>query len=346
MALDKTVKENALEETRAPDHVKNVPEEPKNADMVFSVDEAASEETVTPAAGEKTCQPEVQAPDEFSQIQAALQSLDAKIESMKERIEELDEEIKTARTFQTNTVCSKIDRTKKDLETVIADAGMAKEDTGPQELRDRIAGLEQVIQDIGGKQDRNNRNLVQTLRENADFQIQVRQGMQKELEALRKEQAGEQFNPILKEVASIYCDYQNVLKDETISELTMKSLRNLFGQLEDLLADYDAEIIRSREGDVRNLRSAKLVNKVYTGEQGKHNTVSLSIKPGVMRGRTVLASELIDVYVYDPKLASDTMEEETKDLPVRGEDDRVQENSCTPENNDDNEVTDAEKAIQ
>ena len=124
--------------------------------------------------------------------------------------------------------------------------------------------------------------------------------MQKDLDVLKEQQSGEQFNPILKEIASMYVEYQTLLEDETISGLSKKNLKALFEQMEDLLIDYDAEITRSEVGDTRQTRSTKIIEKVSTADQEKHNTIATSRKPGVLRGRTVLYPEFVDVYVYDP----------------------------------------------
>ena len=96
-----------------------------------------------------------------------------------------------------------------------------------------------------------------------------------------------------------------VLLDEDLSERGRKNLLSLFEQLKDLLADYDAEVIRSEVGSARQTRLCKIINKIPTSDSEKHNTIALSRKPGVMRGRTVLYQEFVDVYVYDPDLAAE-----------------------------------------
>ena len=55
-------------------------------------------------------------------------------------------------------------------------------------------------------------------------------------------------------------------------------------------------------GDTRQTRSTKIIEKVSTTDQEKHNTIATSRKPGVLRGRTVLYPEFVDVYVYDPTI--------------------------------------------
>ena len=195
-----------------------------------------------------------------------------------------------------DTVKESLDRIEKQL------ASLAQ--PGPAATAGGMEVLEKLVAQIAEKQDRNDRQLAQDLRENASFRVQVRQGMQRDLDELKAQQSGEQFNPLLKEIAMIYSEYQ-VLLDEDLSERGRKNLLSLFEQLKDLLADYDAEVIRSEVGSARQTRLCKIINKIPTSDSEKHNTIALSRKPGVMRGRTVLYQEFVDVYVYDPDLAAE-----------------------------------------
>ena len=209
---------------------------------------------------------------------------------------------------------SKIDSARCSIEKVLANVCGNQGATNDGGVAAQISKLEELIAAVAEKQDRNDRQLAQTLRENANFQVQVRQGMQKDLDALKEQQSGEQFNPILKEIASMYVEYQSLLEDESIADLSRKNLKALFEQLEDLLTDYDAEIIRSEIGVVRQTRSTKIIGKIPTAEQDKHNTIAVSRKPGVLRGRTVLYPEFVDVFVYDPtKITEDTVDTTTTD---------------------------------
>lgn len=171
--------------------------------------------------------------------------------------------------------------------------------------------ISMLLQTIIAKIEKNDRQLTQTLRENATFQIQVRQGMQQDLDNAKEQLSGEQFNPLLKEIASVYVEYQSLLDDESIAGLSRKNLHALFEQLEDILSDYGAEVCRSDVGTVRQTRICKIIGKIPTSDKEKHNTIAASKKPGVVRGRTVLYPEFVDVYVYDSSLTeSDQIDNE------------------------------------
>ena len=199
-------------------------------------------------------------------------------------------------------VIGKTDDAKASLEetllTKIIDTAEKTEDISRQLMR--------LLQDIFTKQEYNSKKLMQSLRENAIFQSQVREGMQSDLNELKKQVSGEQFTPILKEIATTYVEYQSILDDETISNRSRKNIQALFEQLEDILSDYGAEVFRSEIGSVRQARICKVIERIPTGQQEKHNTIAKSRKPGVVRDRLVLYPEFVNVFVYDPALAEES----------------------------------------
>ena len=195
-----------------------------------------------------------------------------------------------------------IDAQLKTLSQNVLDLGKGiSESTGTAAETQNIP---MMLQAIIAKLEKNDRQLTQTLRDNATFQIQVRQGMQQDLDNVREQLSGEQFNPLLKEIASVYVEYQPLLDDESIAGLSRKNLYALFEQLEDILSDYGAEVCRSEVGSVRQTRTCKIIGKIPTGDKEKHNTIAASKKPGVVRERAVLYPEFVDVYVYDSSLTA------------------------------------------
>lgn len=178
----------------------------------------------------------------------------------------------------------------------------AVEAAGSGDLPEQMALLQAQMTAVAEKQDRNDRQLVQELRENATFRIQVRQSMQSELDDLREQQRGEQFNPLLKELAALYADYYFLLSGD-LSPVTRKNLGAMFDQLSDLLADYGVEVIITPEGQPRQNRLCKVASTIPVGDESLHNTVAHSRKPGLVRDRLVLCQEFADVYVYDSALA-------------------------------------------
>ena len=167
-----------------------------------------------------------------------------------------------------------------------------------------LSRLSALIADMSDKLDKNARQMTQVLRENVNFQNQVRQGMQNELVMLKEQQRGEQFTPLLKEIATVCVEYRNLLNDETLSDNMRRTLQLMFDQLEDILADYGAELSTSQVGEVRKPLLTKIINTIATDDESKHNTVAKSRRAGVVRNGHPLYREYVDVYVYDPSLSS------------------------------------------
>ena len=237
-----------------------------------------------------------------------LRAIEKQLKSLNKNVADLEQEVSACKNPDYRVVFSKIDSARCSIEKMLASVSGTQGTESDGDLASKIAKMEELIVAVTERQDRNDRQLAQTLRENANFQIQVRQGMQKDIDALKEQQSGEQFTPILKEIASMYVEYQRLLEDESISDLSRKNLKALFEQLEDLLTDYEAEIIRSEIGSARQTRSTKIIEKVPTAEKDKHNTIAISRKPGVIRGKTVLYPEFVDVFVYDPTLITETVD--------------------------------------
>ena len=161
------------------------------------------------------------------------------------------------------------------------------------------SNLTATLEKILDLQQKNSRQLVQSLRENVNFQNQVRLGMQQELDVLKEQQRGEQFTPILRSIAAVCVEYRKLLADETIPRRARRTLKLMFDELEEILSEYDAEVFTSAVGEIRRPLLTKIVNTVATDNKNLHNTVVQSRRPGVMRNGRPLYREFVDVYVYD-----------------------------------------------
>lgn len=253
-----------------------------------SSDGSAPEEDAAPTG--EICSPESDKKDLLSSIERKLQELN-------DNILGLGKTTPDNQSPDYREVIEKIASIEELLSTKIIDSAEKTESVNGQIMR--------LLQDIFERQEYNGKKLMQSLRENANFQVQVRQGMQHDLDELKEQISGEQFTPILKEIATTYVEYQSILDDENISAPSRKNLKALFEQLEDILNDYGAEVFRSEIGSVRQTRTCKVIEKITTGQQEKHNTIAKSRKPGVIRDRVVLYPEFVDVFVYDPALAEE-----------------------------------------
>lgn len=183
------------------------------------------------------------------------------------------------------------DKTEFNAETV--------EDSTPLDLN-----VAEMIHTILEEQQKISRRLMQVLRENVNFQNQVRGGMQEELEIFREQQRGEQFTPILKAIAAVCVEYRSLLDDESIMGRSRRKLQLLFDELEDILADYDAEVFTSAKGEPRRALLTKIINTIATANPELHNKVAKSRRAGVVRNGRPLYREYVDVYVFDAALVN------------------------------------------
>lgn len=260
----------------------------------------------------------------------AYAAIEKKLQDLEMTVAKLADKIGNAPAADYSEIFKSIDSAKNSISALL-------KNTQPSSMEERMKALEAAVELIGTKQDRNDRQIAQTLRENANFQIQVRQGMQKDIEELREQQNGEHFNPILKMISQVYAEYQIVFEDSGLSDKTKKNLKSLFSELEEILEEYEAEVVVSEEGSERKPRVSKIIEKVATGEKEKHNTIARSRKPGVIKGKMVLYPEFVDVYVYDESLDlkdsnPEINETSNGDLPQENQPEEVPE--TTPSNDD------------
>lgn len=143
--------------------------------------------------------------------------------------------------------------------------------------------------------------VIQTLKENANFQIQVRQNMQKELEDVKKKLSGDIFIPLLKEIAELYVEWKDVI-NELDDGIAKKKVVGIFEVLQEILEEYGCEFGTSEVGCKRRPKYSKLKNKILTGNKEKHETVVKSHNPWIVKEPFVLYPEFVDVYVYDSSL--------------------------------------------
>ena len=159
-----------------------------------------------------------------------LLSIESQLKALNDNILSLGDALAGSKNPDFRAVFAKIDAARMSIEKLIPTGS-----TQPTaETENSTSQVLTLLQSILEKQEKNDRQLAQSLRDNANFQIQVRQGMQRDLDKLKEQMNGEQFNPILKEIAAVYVEYQSLLDDDTISDRSRKNLLSLFEQLEDV----------------------------------------------------------------------------------------------------------------
>ena len=185
-----------------------------------------------------------------------------------------------------------------------ADSGADTVESEKLSTRRELRKISLMVRELLDQHEKNSHQLTQVLRENVNFQNQVRQGMYHELETLKEQQRGEQFTPLLKEISAVCVEYRRLLSEENLSDNVRRTLQLMFDQLEDILADYGAELSISHVGEVRRPLLTKIINTIATDDSSMHNTIAKSRRPGVVRNGYPLYREYVDVYVYDASLSA------------------------------------------
>ena len=143
--------------------------------------------------------------------------------------------------------------------------------------------------------------------------------MQDELEHYRKIDKGRAFDDILASIARIY-DNNETLADEVVEPKAQKSIRYMRMDIEDLLGMYGMEKLRSEPGEKRNPRHCQVLNRIFTDNPAKHDTVAKSYNSGFYLGNRTVIKEVVDIYIYaGQSLVQETEEKaiiETGDIPI------------------------------
>lgn len=176
-----------------------------------------------------------------------------------------------------------------------------------KQILDEVSSVLAKIEENGETYQNLEQKVIQTLRENSNFQIQVRQNMQKELEDAKKKLSGDIFIPLLKEIAELYVEWQDVLNDLD-DEVAKKKVKGMFDILEEILEEYGCDFGTSNIDSKRKTKYSKLKNKIPTGDKEKHETVAKSYNSWIVKEPFVLYPEYVDVYVYDPLFKEDNIE--------------------------------------
>lgn len=185
--------------------------------------------------------------------------------------------------------------------------------------KDRLKQIEGRLESIVGTEQR----LFSEVREmhklyHSEFAGRLK-AMQDELEQYRKIDKGRAYDDILAAIARIYGNNET-LADEVTEPKVKKSIRYMLMDIEDLLAAYGMEKLRSEEGEKRNPRHCQVLNRIPTDDFSKHDTVAKSYNSGFFIGNRTITKEMVDIFIYDGQMPVYKAEEDRNngvgDTPV------------------------------
>ena len=142
--------------------------------------------------------------------------------------------------------------------------------------------------------------LEKTLNENEDFRVLSKQVLQKNVQILEDQVKFNQFNKILKPLASI-CSTYNFLLDLPIEDRKLKSnIEGILEEIEAILEEYGVARIEAKEGDPFDPLSGKISTRIPTDNPDLDKKVALFRTPGFKKDRVVLVPMRADIYEYKP----------------------------------------------
>lgn len=126
------------------------------------------------------------------------------------------------------------------------------------------------------------------------------QKMQTELEAYRERESFKIFDDILKEIIRIYCDHEALLEkaDDLTDEDTIKHIKNIFSDMEELLNDYNIKKLKSENGGSLKTGCYQISKEIPVTDENLNNTVAKSISSGFIRENRPLRKEIININKY------------------------------------------------
>ena len=124
--------------------------------------------------------------------------------------------------------------------------------------------------------------------------------MQTELEAYRERESFRIFDDILKEIIRIYCDHEALLEktDDLTDEDTIKHIKNIFSDMEELLNDYNIKKLKSENGGSLKTGCYQISKEIPVTDENLNNTVAKSISSGFIRENRPLRKEILNINKY------------------------------------------------
>lgn len=170
--------------------------------------------------------------------------------------------------------------------------------SGTAELEEKILTMAEELKRNTEAQRDLERKVIQTLKENASFQRQVRVNMKNELDENKQKLNGAIFIPLLKEIAELYIEWQDILDDLEEGAAKDKA-KAIFNSLRDMLEENKCKFGKSDIGASFSPKHSKIQQRIPTGKKEQHITVAKSYNEWIEKEPFMLYNEKVDVYVYD-----------------------------------------------
>ena len=141
-------------------------------------------------------------------------------------------------------------------------------------------------------------SLIKTQEETDEFRILAKNTLQKNVQLLEDQVKFNQYNKILKELATIYSTYCFMLNDTEMDPKLYSNIEGIFEELQVLLEDYGVEKVTAKEGDDFDPLTSKISKRIPTDNPELDKKVAAYKAPGFKKGKVILSYLKADMYVY------------------------------------------------
>ena len=141
-------------------------------------------------------------------------------------------------------------------------------------------------------------SLIKTQEETDEFRVLAKNTLQKNVQLLEDQVKFNQYNKILKELATIYSSYCFMLNETDIDPRLYSNIEGIFEELQVLLEDYGVEKVTAKEGDDFDPLTSKISKRIPTDNPELDKKVAAYKAPGFKKGKVILSYLKADMYVY------------------------------------------------
>ena len=136
--------------------------------------------------------------------------------------------------------------------------------------------------------------------------------LQGEVDRYHAIEKGQIYDGLLTSIARLYSENIDLL-DMELEDRIHKRMKYMFMDMLEILDSYGVQKQESKEGDKRNTRYCKIVNKIATDNPEMNDTVSRSVNVGFFVDNRPLVKEDVDVYLYDASIEKNITNDENKE---------------------------------
>ena len=127
---------------------------------------------------------------------------------------------------------------------------------------------------------------------------------EEELDTYHSIDRGRAFDDVLRNIASIYIDYED-LPEFVGNEKARRRINYMLADILQVLESYGVEIQKSTQGEERKLKLTQTAERIETDNPELYGKIARSKRPGFRRENDAIIRELVAVYIEKEERTSD-----------------------------------------